>query len=161
MGNYNSSYTGEQIDAAVAASAFKGALVTRITSNVDVGTATYGAVQFNNVEYDRGGFADLGTYPTRLTIPAGVSMVKLATNIKLASSTFSTTILTIYKNGALFEGMPQQRLIQIDADLTMNQSSAVVPVVEGDYFEVRVYTAAGYDVVGGQNTSWFSIEVVE
>lgn len=133
----------------------KSALVNRITSSFNVGAA-FTVVEWNNEVYDTDSWHDNSTNPSRLTVPSGVTVVRLSCNIETANSTGEIG-LQVLKNGAA-----------LTLDMQYDQSgdsnfigclSAPLTVTSGDYFEVQVRTTAATNVAISNN-SWFSIEEV-
>lgn len=127
---------------------------------------------FNAIAYDTDNFFN-GTNPTRLTVPAGVTKVRLWANCALGASATSTALyFDIRRNGlnpfgqAGDVGLPtiSQRVYSSGwADNITQISSAVISVAEGDYFELFMNanssTSAFRNVPALQTT--FAIEVVE
>ncbi len=130
---------------------FKGALL-RKTQHQSV-TSTLTPLVWQVVDYDTNNFFS-STNPTRLTIPSGVSKVKLIANIRILTS--GNIDFTIQKNGTFYQGNPYL----IHEGIRFNLSSAVVEVSEGDYFEVYVSIANGGEV-RADTATWFALEVVE
>ena len=115
---------------------------------------------FDGTPIDTNSFSN--TTNGRFTIPAGVSKVKISTGIKVVANGNTNNQWTIYKNGsqiAIIDGG-----FNIDIDGTSGYSNpgtfgqtAIISVVEGDYFNLRYYvsnTALDVDL-------WYQIEVVE
>lgn len=144
-------------------SEFSGALLT-LTN-----TRTWKSTSYNNVDWDKAEYDTSGFYnpkqPTRLTIPRGVSKVRISANITWA--TVGTKFdegyraMKILKNGKSAPGLPYQRYMGISTS-PGNISSTVIPVKEGDYFELEVYYRDNNELyLGSSDYTWFSIEVVD
>lgn len=144
-------------------SEFSGALLT-LTN-----TRTWKSTSYNNVDWDKAEYDTSGFYnpkqSTRLTIPRGVSKVRLSANI--AWATVGTKFdegyraMKILKNGKSAPGLPYQRYMGISTS-PGNISSTVIPVKEGDYFELEVYYRDNNELyLGSSDYTWFSIEVVD
>lgn len=127
---------------------------------------------FNAIAYDTDNFFS-GTNPTRLTVPAGVTKVRLWARCALGDSATSTGLLfDIRRNGlAPFSqaegvGLPVvgHRVYSSGWSNNIAQlSSAVISVAEGDYFELHMNagsTTAAFRNVAALETT-FAIEVVE
>jgi len=96
--------------------------------------------------------------PTRLTVPTGVSKVRLKGNIDWTFG--GHWHVWIHKNGALFFGAAKES-DEGDAGV-QSIGSAVVDVTPGDYFElVARQTSASPKNVAADELTWFAIEVVE
>ena len=69
--------------------------------------------------------------------------------------------MKILKNGKSAPGLPYQRYMGISTS-PGNISSTVIPVKEGDYFELEVYYRDNNELyLGSSDYTWFSIEVVD
>lgn len=139
---------------------FNGALVSRITSNFDIGTATYNNIQFNSEIYDTKNFFDIAD-PTKLVVPLGVTHVRVKGAVRLATTGSGEHLLTITKNGSSsYVGVNQFRDNDPTTDQQYQVSTAVLEVVAGDYFQLEMYSGNGVDVMAHPWT-WFSIEEVK
>lgn len=142
---------------------FKGALV-KLTADESIATSTDVLIPWDAATYDTSSFF-AGASPTKLTVPSGVSRVKLSGVIAWsATSSQNKRQALILKNGGSFSGYGQN--IRIGPGSTASDSqrqgivSAVVDVVAGDFFEIQVrQTSSGSRNV--ETPSWFAIEVVE
>lgn len=133
---------------------FAGALV-KLTANEATEATTNKLVPWDVATYDTSSFWS-AEQPTRLTVPAGVSYVRLTgqlTNDPADGQLYGT----IYKNGAVFDVMPISDTETAGGD-SVNFVSPVVPVVPGDYFEVNAYTQTARNLV--VTGTWFQIEAV-
>jgi len=146
--------------------AFKGALVRKnypTPGNQFVAHNTVAMVTWGLVDYDTDGFFN-SSNPTRLTIPAGVSKVRLiAQNIWQRGNSTGMRQNVIKKNGAFFPGDPCVN-VPANSDTTTDlvAISPVLEVQEGDYFENEVYQSDGAALPLLASTgTFFSIEVVE
>lgn len=142
--------------------AFKGALVEKSTAQ-SIPTAVSTAVSWDAETLDIGGFWTAGQ-PTRLTIPSGISKVRLSSNVEWANNSTGRRDISITKNGTtLYPGVGQRTKNAVNESWdTVN--TGVISVITGDYFEVIVYQNSGSSLdVGGDvfSSSWFQIEVVE
>ncbi len=115
-------------------------------------------------EYDTSSFHDNGTNPERLTIPDGVSRVRLTlTGWWTTNTTGTLRIINIYKNGVII-GV-NSRIVSSILRAPATLISPVFNVVAGDYFTAVVWHDAtssqdfGYD--GSQMAANFTIEVIE
>jgi hypothetical protein len=140
------------------ASAFKGALVKLASAYTGHPATTYTAIPFDAEEYDTDGFHDNTTNNTRLTIPAGISKIRLTGNTK-SDPGAGAFIVQIYKNGAEYSLSPSVRVDSATSNMGLNICSPVLNVIEGDYFELNVFCNSGKTFNTTQ--TWFSIEVIE
>lgn len=115
---------------------------------------------------DTDGFWTVGT-PTRFTIPAGISKVRLECCVSVESlGVVGTLYVSINKNGAGFLGNHAPTSRQGSTGFTTNAWASWTwdeNVVAGDYFEVRLNVSglAGVDVVLNTNQTFFALTVVE
>ncbi len=141
---------------------FKGALVTK-SGTQSIANASNVDVTWQTAIYDTDSFYSAGS-PTKLTVPAGVTRVRLSGVIDWAATTSQNKrSVLIVKNDAGFDGFGQN--VRIDSSTASDEQrqtvvSAIVDVDEGDFFEILVRQTSG----GGKNietNSWFAIEVLE
>lgn len=148
------------------AAPFRGALLKR-TSDL-TGVTFPLLVPWQAAEYDTDGFWNAGA-TTRLTIPAGVQKVRLGGQITLPDNALAHSVfMNIHKNGASnFVGQQVMNVRHGSTGYPDNfyflPMGPAIPVVAGDYFELRVNTTAtslnAINVADG--VSWFAIEVVQ
>jgi hypothetical protein len=141
------------------ATAIKGGAQT-IATSVEV------ALIWNGTILNDGPMWSAGS-PTRLTVPTGVSKVKLNGNIEWDAFTAVTgnqINIFIKKNGVGFPGMPleQKSLAASTLNWCTNISTGVLPVSPGDYFELFVIQNTGTSkTITSANRNWFTMEIVE
>ena len=149
----------------VSRSRFRGALVRKSVNQTGVDYTTATAVVWDQEVYDTDGFHDNASNNSRLTIPAGVSKVRLSAQVVGGSLTADLWFFAgLRKNGAAGTDWDGVGRSSTETGLTSgvaNMVSAVTPVMAGDYFEVylQVETDTSIDLFAG--SSWFAIEVVE
>jgi len=139
---------------------FRGALVRRTTNFSVSTTGAYVAVPWQSAVYDIGAIWDAGQ-PTRLTVPAGVTKVRLTGNIEWQTSPTSQLVEIRMNGGAVIGG--GSFITRGDSGYSnqmRNIASAVLPVVAGDWFELTVFVSASGELRGMERT-WFALEVVE
>src|SRR5690606_36744006 len=133
----------------------------RRSTNFNVATTgVYVAVPWQSAGYDSDAFWDAGQ-PSRLTIPAGVTKVRIVGNIEWQTSPTSQ-LVEVRKNG---NSVPGGGAVIVRGDSgysnqMRNLSSAVLPVSAGDWFELAVYVSTAGELRGLERT-WLAIEVVE
>lgn len=109
-----------------------------------------------------------GGSPTRLTVPAGVTRVRVTGNSRLASisTTDKLVRLFIYKNGAAYAGIPYAAVATNAGTFAypLNVASGIISVTGGDYFELMIQQNTG----GAINTNtdvnyanWMTLEIIE
>jgi hypothetical protein len=143
---------------AIEFAAFRGAMA-RLTADEPGADSTDVAIPWDAVVYDTDAYWSAGN-PTRLTIPAGVSKVRLKGNIDWTFGGAGYRHVWIHQNGALFFGTAKES-DEGDAGV-QGIGSAVVDVTPGDYFElIALQTSASTKNVAANELTWFAIEVVE
>lgn len=143
---------------------FRGALVTH-SAALDIVTSTLTSVTWNTETYDTDTIHDNSTNPERLTVPAGVTRVRLSANVQWEPSTAGNTRqIFISKNGddGVYDGRAN---ISGGKPTTVNYAqnchSAVLIVAEDDYFICRVQHDVGSNLEILQPNSWFSMEIIQ
>jgi hypothetical protein len=140
---------------------YQGSLVFN-NANQSIPTNSSTILLFNSQDYDSSGCHD---NISKLTVPSGVTKVKLSARIYWESPALGTGSRSIYirKNGGSNVsgvGGPAST----DVTVTIQETSTpVLNVVGGDYFEVLVVHGYGsnIDAVGGINYTWFSMEIIQ
>lgn len=147
---------------------FRGAMVGLSADQPNLNFVPYPTyVSFGVASYDTSGFWSAGQ-PTRLTIPQGVSLVKLAAGICASNIADNFCDFAIHKNGVTspspgYPGIPfiRQRAMSGNfPDAFLNITSGIIPVIPGDYFQVHFRFLADTLVDLYQAYTWFSLEVV-
>jgi len=141
---------------------FKGALVVK-SGTQSIANVTNTDVTWQTATYDTDSFFSGGD-PTKLTVPEGVTRVRLSGVIDWSATTSNNKRSVIMlKNNSTFVGAGQNiRNVPNAFNDEWRQPvvSAIVDVVPGDFFEIQVRQTSG----GGKNietNSWFAIEVIE
>ena len=136
-----------------------GAMV-KLDTNISLNTKTTLYVPWQSALYNTSGFWN-PTNPTRLTVPKGVKMVKIAANVLWAANDTGSRLLRVKQNGNYMPGLPYV-LKTTKGTAATQGSSGSIPVKEGDYFELEVRHEAGVEIdFRADPYTWFSIEVVE
>jgi hypothetical protein len=157
----NVKITANQILTFVRDTSFSGALVTKINDVTATDFSTEAALAWDQETYDVGGWHDNATNNTRLTVPAGVSRVRVSGCVQNGSFTAgSWALLRLAKGGSVtFEGGTGQRIDHGTTSGPLCYTSPVLVVTPGDYFESNYQSEdSSSDVT--QDRSWFSIERV-
>jgi hypothetical protein len=138
--------------------AFRGALV-KLTSDEPVADGTDVAIPWDDIVYDTDALWSAGN-PTRLTVPAGVTKVRLKGNIDWTFGGSGYRHVWVHKNGTLFFGTAKES-DEGDAGV-QSIGTGVVDVTPGDYFElITRQTSGATKNVAADEFTWFAIEVVE
>lgn len=146
-----------------AALAFRGALVKKAADQTGANYTSSTNVAWDAETYDTSGIHDNSTNNTRLTVPAGASLVRLSCVISISSITADVwTQAIIWKNGSgAWDGIGKITVESGDTTPSVAAYSAVVQVAPGDYFEVNLTIETDTSVTIVASGSWFAMEVIE
>jgi hypothetical protein len=141
---------------------FRGALVT-MSGDEGTVSSTDEVLDWDTETYDVGGWHS-GANPSRLTVPAGVSRVRISWQVRWEVDAAGGRQVLTKKNGAIYiaGGGSMVQIPPAGAPLQtiMAGQTAVVEVAAGDYFELRVYQTSGGNLNVESAATWFSIEKV-
>lgn len=140
-----------------------GCLVYRSTQETGVNYTTAAAIPWNSTysteAYDSDGYHDPSTNPSRLTVPTGVTKVRVSGAVHTGSVTSDLIqILLLQKNGASFPGSAQIRKQEANTSPGIGAVSAIVDVTAGDYFEMLLQLTGDTSASLETNNTWFMIE---
>jgi hypothetical protein len=107
---------------------------------------------------DTDGFHDNSTDNSRLTVPSGISLVRISACIT-ASGTSTQIVISFQKNGGSAVGLPQVECSGQPVTDIIGAVSAILAVSPGNYFECRAFTTDALSIVTGDKT-WFQIEEI-
>jgi hypothetical protein len=142
----------------------RGALVTKAADQTAANYTTRTAIAWDSESYDTDSIHDNVTNNSRLTVPSGVSYVRLTGQVQILTITggvFANLLMS--KNGsATFLGRPAI-LLTTDAVATnwMNVSSPVLAVTPGDYFTLDLEIETDTSVTVSADVSWFAMEILQ
>lgn len=146
----------------LATTSFRGALV-HLAANQTIPDATETVLSYPTEVYDTDNWHD-GVNPQRLTVPAGITRVRLSVGVQFSLNSTGYRTVALKKNGSgLIPGTGGSRanaLTGLGTAITL--TSAVLEVTAGDYFEVFVLQNSGVplDVTSLASLTWFAIEEV-
>lgn len=140
--------------------AFRGALVYWPTTQAFTGLA-WGVMSWDTESYGTDGIWDSGQ-TTRLTVPSGVTKVKLIANFNYDKT--NDVLLTIRKNqttAADATSYPGAARASWDPDYNMagGLASPVLSVVAGDWFDLAVNARTSGNAL--TQSTWFAMEIIE
>lgn len=162
------SATAAAASAAVAAAGQPGALL-RLTaaSTQTIPDATPTAVTWDSIQYDDLSFWSGGN-PSRITIPAGVTRVRITGGIRWTASGTGERKLKVRSNGGTYEANSiwgsDDRPSDASGDATI--TSPILEVTAGQYFELIVEqnSGGGLDIdastAAGNHANFFCVEVI-
>lgn len=141
----------------------RGALAYRSTDLTAQNFTTMAAVSnFNAESWDSDNCHDLVTNPGRLTVPTGVTWVRMSAGLALANVSVDLWVVALVgKNGAT-TGYPGRPRVTGEIGTTnpgLTLVSCPLQVTAGDYFDVflQVETDTSIDVLAN---SWFCLEIL-
>lgn len=142
---------------------FRGALARLTSDNTGISWAIL--VPWQTTDYDTDGFWSVGN-PSRFTIPAGVTKVRLIGSVALETGSGTGSIYcSITMNGSMAVCGVTAPRNNASGGYSNNDSFTVSPVLEvvpGDYFELRVNcNISDIDEILTDAQTFFAIEVVE
>lgn len=156
----------QRADGSALTSGVSAALV-KLTANQTTLTATVAAVSWSGAEYQIGGTWWSSGNPTRLTVPAGVTRVRIIAQATFVANATGVRGVALNKNGSYpFIANPrafENTLTAAGYDHSIICQTGIIQVTPGDYFEVIVQQTSGsnLDVLGQSNAlTWACIEAV-
>ena len=148
----------------VISSATKNALVQK-TATQSFGAAG-AAITWNSEVRDTDSFHDNATNNTRLTVPSGVSLVRVSAGLKddiASANTARQTYIQLAKSSASptwdFPGNFVRSTIDLATAGYVNGVSGILAVSSSEYFELMAFGTTTRNAVNGDHT-WFQIEEV-
>lgn len=148
---------------------FRGCLVYK-SANEELTTATYTHLSFNTESYDTDSIHDTVTNNQRLTVPTGVTKIKLFGAVVFESNSTGTREVSISKNDETTNptgviGLPKWEANGISGLIGIgNIDSAPITVTGGDYFTLCAFqtSGAGLEAIGGATYgTYFGMEIIE
>ena len=149
------------LSAPAASMGFSGALVTMSAAQT-VSGSSWATLSFNTELYDVGGWHESVTYPSRLTVPAGVYWVRISYQILWAQYQ-GNVLAQLLKNSSEFRGdggRIDTRYISLLTVPTGGGLTSVLNVAPGNYFELQGLHYAGGTLDATASGTWFAIEKV-
>lgn len=140
-----------------------GALVYRTSDLTAQNYAAGVVIDWQAEEYDVGGWFDVGTSASRITVPPDTTRIIVSGQIRLNDMTATSAVFArVQKNGALvFTGYPGSLTTANSGNAgVVNFASPPLVVTAGDYFELYVQVVGDTSVTLNAAGSWFAIEAV-
>lgn len=146
---------------------FQGATIINLNTSQQIFVG-WNAIQFDTVEVD----TDIIFDPlnnTRLTVPRNASLVKVCASASLDITTgeFEDFFhMRLYKNGsAYFNGNGEVQNYYNGGSNRyypdLHACTAPIPVVEGDYFEVKYNAPTFTGSIRNSRSTWISMEILD
>jgi len=142
------------------------ALVTLTGASFNVPNTTWTSIQYDNEVYDDDDWSDIsaaGPNPQRLTIPTGVTEVRVTCGISWDVGLLTQTAVRILKNGASYPGISIQSSAILNAGVqhSSNVVSPLLRVVATDYFVCQVWQTSGAAAtIDALDSTYFAIEAI-
>ena len=137
--------------------AFKGALSYKSADLTAQNVTTAAAVTFNTDSYDTDAIHDTSSNTSRMTVPSGVTEVKLAARVLVDLLTNNEMVtLEIKKNGSSLVPAVNQTNTVFLANPRLSIATPKLQVTPGDYFEVFVSVPTDTSITIGAN-SWLAM----
>lgn len=131
---------------------FRGAMVN-LTANEAIADQTSTVISCDAVEFDTDGFWSSAN-PTRLTLPAGVSRVRLIGNLRWENDGSGNRRAWLRKKGTGFPGAPMV-MHGAGGVVGQNLATSALPVSAGDFVELAAWHSAGATIdVEAHNQTW-------
>lgn len=135
-----------------------GALVRKAADQTTADYTLGPVVTWDQESYDDNSWHDNSTNPSRMTVPSGVTRVRVGANLALSSVNASVRILvTILKNGtSVFDGAAAMEGATPGTAPRVSVSSGPIACVATDYFEVSLFvqTDTSITVVAANSNFW-------
>lgn len=154
--------TGTNFANSMATLSVRGALVKKSADQTGANYSGGVVVGWNAEIYDTDSIHDNATNNSRLTVPSGVSYVRVLGQAYLNNvASNSATYVYLKKNGSqAFDGSVTATRYQATlVEIAQGISSPILAVTAGDYFEMFVSCAdTSIDILAAY--SWFAMEII-
>jgi len=143
-------------------SAFRGVLVDKASVLQTITNATNTPLTWTSEQYDTDNIHDNAVNNTRLTVPAGVTKVRIWGKYRWDNSNSGERRGSITKNGLFtYVGMGQiSDAAHDEINITQTQT-AILTVTNGDYFEFQALQSSGASLGVQGSVAWFCMEIIE
>jgi hypothetical protein len=126
------------------------------TQSILISTTT--TITFDTEVADTDAFHDNSSNNSRLTVPSGVSRVRVSGSVE-ATAQSTQAVLTMLKGGAAVRG-GFAKDTETTSSTTISAVSAIFAVSPGEYFEMQYFVGTARTVQNSDRT-WFQIEEVD
>lgn len=141
---------------------FRGCMAYKSADQTTANYTTPTAVTWDAEVYDTDSIHDNVTNTSRMTVPAGVTKVRVGATLALGVVTADNyAVGTITKNGATFVGAPNSAQESGTTSPTVTLASGVLAVTAGDYFETLLQLESDTSITVSAATSCFWMEIIE
>ena len=145
---------------------FRGCLVY-LDANQSIPNSSGTSINFDQEDYDTDSVHDNITNNTRLTVPSGVTKVRLTARGYFATNSTGVRSLSINKNSGSYVGLAAASENSPSATSSdyINVISPVLIVAGGNYFELMAFQSSGgsLNLIGSASgtATWFAMEIIE
>ena len=141
---------------------FRGALVYEAADTTGLDLTSGANMTWDSEVYDTDNIHSTSTNTERLTVPAGVTHIRLTAVIYITSLTVDKFVASMFnKNGVgSFIGTANIQTEMSEAQAQHTISSPVLAVVPDDYFAVNVFVEDDTSVTLNASRSSFAMEIV-
>ena len=148
---------------------FNGALSYNSAAFTMSVNAAWTDITWNSDSYDTLALHDTGSNTARMTVPPGVTRVRLIGNAEMSNiNATGVRAIRFYKNGTgVAAGTSEVQIPAVAAVQVLYLSTPVLTVLPGDYFTMQYYQSSGVTTgtIGANATdgsiSYFAMEIVE
>lgn len=142
---------------------FRGALVSKAADQTAANYSAGAMVGWDTESYDTDAIHESVTNPSRLTVPAGVTKVRLLGQVAISLLTTNVyCFIQVAKNGSIAYIGCATGLTQIVPDFPVLAAiSPVLTVTAGDYFELKLTVQTDTSITVTTQSSWFAMEIIE
>lgn len=153
----------EAIETTAPSTTTRGALVHKAADQTTADYTSATAIAFDSESYDTDTIHDNSTNNSRLTVPTGVTQVRIHIGLSATSVTADMYgMIQIGKNGSYdYIGIPQQTIESGRTEIRQTLTSPILVVTSGDYFEMRLLIETDTSVTIDDDNTWFAMEIVE
>jgi hypothetical protein len=148
----------------ISRSAARGALVTKAADQTAANYSANAAIGWDSESYDTDTIHDNVTNNSRLTVPSGVTKVRILGQLHLTSVTSSDACTArLGKNGGVDNYLGATSHLDGTASATRRipLASPILTVTAGDYFELFLITGGDTSITVEADSSWFAMEIIE
>lgn len=144
---------------------FRGALVRKAANQTTADFTSDTYMTWDSEVYDTSGIHDNVTNNSRLTVPSGISRIRLQAQVSLDLVALGQTFrIRIDKNGSPSYDGTGEAIVEgaVLSVQIINVSTGIISVSPGDYFEVNIRAVeTDNSVTVTAAKSWFAMEIIE
>ena len=141
----------------------RGALVKPDADITTVNASAGYEIVHDAEDYDTDSIHSNSVNNTRLTVPSGVTKVRLSANVHidaLSASKYAIHLITKGGSGD-YTGVAQIATKTTLGEERSNISTAILTVTSGDYFEQKITVETDTSVTVTAARTWFAMEIIE